>query len=63
MHHNAPNDSSRRAWVSVVLALVALVASVVCILSGQTAPGLIFVFAAVAGVMTAWQVRERSMRS
>lgn len=54
-----PNVAARRAWASVVVALVALVGGVVCIMGEQWPPGLILVFAAVAGVMIAWQLRER----
>jgi hypothetical protein len=46
----------RRAWVSFALALIALAVGVVCIIGGQWPPGLILVFAAVAGAMTAWQL-------
>lgn len=47
------------ARVSFALAIIALALGAVCIMSGHWGPGLILVFAAVAGVMTAWQVRSR----
>lgn len=59
LHCDAPNASTRGAWVSLALALIALAVGVVCIMGGQWGPGLILVFAAVAGVMTAWQIRGR----
>ncbi len=55
---DAPNASTRRARASFALALVALALGVVCIMGGQWGPGLILVFAAVAGVMTAWRLRS-----
>ena len=53
-----PDASIQRARASFALALIALVAGVACIIGGQWPPGLILVFAAVAGVMTAWQLRR-----
>jgi hypothetical protein len=53
-----PDTSIRRAQASFALALVALTGGVVCIIGGQWPPGLILVFAAVAGVMSAWQLRR-----
>ena len=47
------------ARTSFALAIIALAVGTVCIIGGQWGPGLILVFAAVAGVMTAWQVRNR----
>jgi hypothetical protein len=47
------------ARLSFALAIIALAVGTVCIMSEQWGPGLILVFAAVAGVMTAWQVRGR----
>ena len=47
------------ARASFALAIIALAVGTVCIMGGQWGPGLILVFAAVAGVMTAWQVRSR----
>ena len=58
-HGDAPNASPRLAWASFALALLAFAVGVVCIMGGHWAPGLILVFAAVAGVMTAWQMRGR----
>jgi hypothetical protein len=58
-HGDAPNPSTRLARASFALALIALAVGVVCIMGGQWGPGLILVFAAVAGVMTAWQMRRR----
>lgn len=54
-----PNPSTRAARLSFALALTALGAGVVCIMCGRWGPGLILVFAAVAGAVTAWQVRRR----
>ena len=45
--------------MSLVLAFAALAVGVVCMMVEQWGPGLILVFAAVAGVMTAWQMRGR----
>lgn len=56
---DAPNPSSRVAWASFALAFIALAVGVVCIIGGQWGPGLILVFAAVAGVMTGWQMCGR----
>ena len=58
LHGDEPNALTR-AWASFALALVALVVGVVCIMYGQWGPGLILVFAAVAGFMIAWQLRRR----
>ena len=52
-----PDHSTGRARGSFVLAIIALAVGVVCIMGGHWGPGLILVFAAVAGVMTAWQLR------
>lgn len=54
-----PDASIRWARASLALALIALAGGVVCILDGQLPPGLILVFAAGAGIMTAWQLRNR----
>lgn len=54
-----PDKSTGRARGSFVLAVIALAVGVVCIMGGHWGPGLILVFAAVAGVMTAWQMRTR----
>jgi len=54
-----PDNSTGRARGSFVLAVIALAVGVVCIMGGHWGPGLILVFAAVAGVMTAWQMRTR----
>lgn len=56
---NTPHAFSRQARASFVLALIALAGGGVCIMGGQWPPGLILVFASVAGVMTAWQMRGR----
>lgn len=53
-----PTSFTRAAWVSFVLAIVALTVGTICIMGGQWGPGLIFVFAAVAGIMTGWQIRK-----
>ncbi len=58
MHCGVPNVSPRAARVSFVLALVAFAVGTVCIMCGHSPPGLILVFAGVAGTMTsvqAWQ--------
>lgn len=55
-----PNVVARRVRASVVFALIALVGGVVCIMGEQWPPGLILVFAAVAGIMSAWQLREHA---
>ena len=60
LHGDSSNASTRAARASFVLALIALAVGVVCIMGGQWGPGLILVFAAAAGVMTAWQVRGRA---
>jgi len=54
-----PNASARRARASFALAIIALALGAACIMGGQWHLGLILVFAAVAGVMTAWQMRRR----
>jgi hypothetical protein len=59
LHCDVANAFTRQAKVSFALALVALAFDVVCIMGGQWGPGLILVFASVAGVMTAWQMRRR----
>ena len=59
LHGDAPNYP-RRARASFALAVICLAVGVVCIMYGQWPPGLILVLAAVAGVMTAWQLRQRS---
>jgi hypothetical protein len=48
------------ARVSFALAIIALAVGTTCIMGGQWGSGLILVFAAVAGVMTAWQMRSRT---
>ena len=53
-----PDASTQRARASFALALIALAGGIVCIIGGQWPPGLILVFAAVAGVMTAWKLRK-----
>ncbi len=53
---DAPSASPGAAWASFALAIIALVVGTGCIMGGQWSLGLIFVFAAVAGVMTAWQI-------
>lgn len=58
LHCGVPNVSPRAARVSYVLALVAFAGGAVCIMCGHLPPGLILVFAGVAGTMTsvqAWQ--------
>ena len=47
-----PNTSPGRARGSFALALIALGVGGVCIMGEHWGPGLILVFAAVAGVMT-----------
>lgn len=56
LHGDSPNYR-RRARVSFVLAVICLAVGVVCIMYGQWPPGIILVLAAVAGVMTARQLR------
>jgi hypothetical protein len=51
--------SPQAARASVALAMIALALGTACILSEQWGPGLIFIFAAAAGIMTAWQLRSR----
>lgn len=51
--------NERAAGASFALALIALAVGAVCITVGQWGPGLILSFAAVAGVMTAWQLRSQ----
>ena len=51
--------SAKACGRSFVLALIALAVGVVCIMGGYWHPGLILMFAAVAGVMTAWQMRRQ----
>ena len=46
------------ARASFALALIALAVGAVCIMFEQWGPGFILIFAAVAGVMTASQVRS-----
>ena len=54
-----PNTSPGRARGSFALAIIALAGGVVCIMGEHWGPGLILVFAAATGVMTAWQMRTR----
>lgn len=56
LHGDAPNYP-RRARASFAFAVLCLAVGVVCIMYGQWPPGLILVLAAVAGAMTAWQLR------
>ncbi len=54
----APIGSTRRARASLTVALIAFAGGTVCNLSGRWGPGLILIFAGVAGVLTAWQIRN-----
>ena len=61
-HCRVRKASGRAGRASFALALVALAGGTVCIVAGQWSPGLILVFAAVAGIMTAWQVVTDAVR-
>ena len=58
--HGDASNYHRRVRLSDALAVICLAVGIVCITGGQSAPGLILVFAAVAGAMTTWQLRQRS---
>jgi len=49
---DAPNISPRAARTSFALALIALAVGLACIMGEHWRPGLILMFAAVAGTMT-----------
>jgi hypothetical protein len=55
-HCGVPNVSPRAARVSFVFALVAFAGGTACIMCGHWPPGLILVFAGVAGTMASVQV-------
>jgi len=62
LHCGAPIASTRAAWASFALAIIAFAGGAVCIMGGHWPPGLILVLAGVAGTMTsvqAWQMRRR----
>ena len=63
MHCGTPIASTRAARASFALAIIAFACGTACIMGGHWPPGLILVFAGVAGTMTSvqvWQMHGRT---